>query len=99
MSGQSGPATEAPKAGAPAATSGGQNAPQTSGMSAPIPKGPTSTPKDKVMSVAEAEQVAAGGDVVACREATRKLRLAGVDVPSPLLALAALDPKFYTPQP
>jgi hypothetical protein len=35
---------------------------------------------------------------MACRDASRKLRLAGVAVPAPLLALAALDPKFYKSQ-
>jgi hypothetical protein len=46
------------------------------------------------MSVADAEALAQAGDIAACRDATRKLRLAGVAVPPPLLALAALDLKY-----
>jgi hypothetical protein len=49
------------------------------------------------MSVPDAEALAAGGDPQACRDGTRKLRLAGVAVPPPLLALAALDIKFHWP--
>jgi hypothetical protein len=48
------------------------------------------------MSVADAEALAQAGDIAACRDATRKLRLAGVAVPPPLLALAALDLKYQT---
>jgi hypothetical protein len=50
------------------------------------------------MSVADAEQLAQGNDMGACREAAQKLRLAGVAVPAPLLALAALDLKFFNQQ-
>jgi hypothetical protein len=93
-------ATEAPKpnpAGAPQA--GGQNAPQTSGISAPTPVDATSTPKETVLSVPDAEALAASNDIRACQDASRKLRMAGVAVPPPLLALTALDLKFHNPQP
>jgi hypothetical protein len=50
------------------------------------------------MSVPEAEALAAGNDIRACRDASRKLRMAGVSVPPPLLALTALDLKFHPPQ-
>jgi hypothetical protein len=32
-----------------------------------------------------------------CRDAAQKLRRAGAKMPEPLLALAALDPKYYPP--
>jgi hypothetical protein len=51
------------------------------------------------MDVAAAEQLAAANDLPACREASRKLRLAGVSMPNPLLALTALDPKFHQTEP
>jgi hypothetical protein len=98
-SGQSGVAVEAPKPNAaPAAQGSGQNAPQTSGQSAPIPAPPKATPKESVMTVQEAEALVEGDDMQACRDAGRKLRLAGVAVPPALLALTALDPKFFETQ-
>ena len=51
------------------------------------------------MTVAAAEALAATGDPQACRDGARELRLAGVAVPPPLLALAALDIKFHKPAP
>jgi len=51
--------------------------------------------KLSIVSVEEAESLAQGNDMAACRQAARKLRLAGVAVPNPLLALAALDPKYF----
>jgi outer membrane protein OmpA-like peptidoglycan-associated protein len=94
--GQSGPAIEAPKPNvAPAAQASGQNAPQTSGIAAPVPPAPTSTPKESVLSLAEAEGLANANNMEACREAGRRLRLAGVAVPPPLLALTALDLRFH----
>jgi len=97
-SGQSGPASESPKPNPTAAAPGsGQNAPQTAGLSAPVPAAATSTPKETIMSVPDAEALAATNDHQACRNAARKLRIAGVAVPPPLLALTALDPKFFQP--
>jgi hypothetical protein len=66
-------------------------------LSAPVPAAPTSTPKESILTVPDAEALAAGGDPQACRDGTRRLRLAGVAVPPPLLALAALDIKFHRP--
>jgi len=39
--------------------------------------------------------LAGAGDIRACRDAARRMRLAGVNLPNPLLALTALDLKFY----
>ena len=56
---------------------------------------PATVDKLSIVTVEEAESLAEGNDLVACRQAARELRLAGVAVPAPLLALAALDPKFF----
>jgi hypothetical protein len=37
-------------------------------------------------------------DVLACRDVTQKMRRAGVALPAPLLALAAVDPKILKPE-
>jgi hypothetical protein len=98
-SGQSGVAVESPKPNAAGPAPGsGQNAPQTSGTSAPVPTAATSTPKEKVMDVAAAEELARTNDIAKCRDASRKLRLAGVSMPPTLLALTALDMKFQQRQ-
>lgn len=96
ISGQSGPAHGAPEPNSKSAAQGNvQNAPQTSGLSAPVPKEPTSTPKESVMSVTDAEALAETNDIAACQDAAKELRLAGVAVPPPLLALAALDLQYH----
>lgn len=105
-SGQGGPANMAPEQNAtavgvpPARGSSGdnttaQNAQQSSGLSAPVPTEPASTPKTAVMTVAEAQKLAGAGDIAACRDAARKLRIAGVAMPPPLLALTALDLRYH----
>jgi hypothetical protein len=96
ISGQSGPAHGAPEPNSKTAAQGNvQNAPQTSSLSAPVPTQPASTAKESVMSVTDAEALAQTNDLAACQGAAKELRLAGVAVPPPLLALAALDLKFH----
>jgi hypothetical protein len=51
------------------------------------------------MSVADAEALAEANDIAACKEAAREMRLAGVAMPPPLLALTALDLKFFEQAP
>jgi hypothetical protein len=58
----------------------------------------TGVAKDSVMSLSDAEALAGANDLAACRDATRKLRLAGVAMPPPLLALAALDLQYHQPR-
>jgi hypothetical protein len=95
ISGQSGPAHGSPEPNTKHATQGSvQNAPQTSSMSAPVPTEPTSPPKDSIMTVTEAEKLAENNDIAACQSAGRKLRLAGVVMPPPLLALTALNLRY-----
>jgi hypothetical protein len=46
-------------------------------------------------AVAQAETAAAANDPAGCRASVQTMRRAGVTIPSPLLALGALDPRFY----
>ena len=81
------PAVEAAKAPPPQ----GQNAtpPQTSGQTGPIPQAPPAA-KAPPVSLQEAEAIAQANDIRGCRDAARKMRLAGVAMPPGLLALAGL---------
>lgn len=95
-SGQTGPAHGAPEPNAQAAETGtAQNAELTSSLSAPVPTDTTSTPSGQVLSLAEAEELARANDIAACQRAARELRLAGVGMPPPLLALTALDLQYH----
>jgi hypothetical protein len=95
VSGQSGPAHEAPEPNTEAAAQGNvDNAPQTSGLSAPVPMEATEAEEDVSLSLANAEELADANDIAACQDAARKLRLAGVPMPEPLLALTALDLQY-----
>jgi hypothetical protein len=98
--GQSGVATDSPAPGAASgAASSAQNAPQKDSRSAPVPPSDaTSTPKQAVMTVQEAEALAQANDLQACHDAAQRLRVAGVSMPPPLIALAALDVKFFGAQ-
>ncbi|AWN38474.1 hypothetical protein [Methylobacterium radiodurans] len=52
-------------------------------------------PKPQEATIARIEAAAASGDQLSCRAAAREMRVAGVVMPPPLLALSALDPKFF----
>jgi len=47
------------------------------------------------MKLEEAQALAAANDIAGCQAAARKTRREGVDMPLPLLALAALDLKYH----
>jgi hypothetical protein len=47
------------------------------------------------MKLEEAQALAAANDIAGCQAAARKTRREGVDMPLPLLALAALDLKHH----
>jgi hypothetical protein len=94
-SGHSGPAHEAPKQHTGAASeTGAHKAELKSGLSAPVPKAPATAAKEAVLTVEQAQALAGANDIRACRDAARKLRLAGVAMPPPLLALTALDLQY-----
>jgi hypothetical protein len=59
----------------------------------------TSTPKDAVIDMAKAEELAATNDIGACHKVAREMRVAGVPMPPPLVALAALDLKYHNQAP
>ncbi|MGX7703442.1 hypothetical protein [Methylobacterium sp. Gmos1] len=84
---QTGPGAAGPQGQAQAPS---QAAPAPSG--APAQKGPSPE------QVAQVDAAAGANDVQACRAAARAMRKAGVVMPAPLLALSALDPKFFAQQ-
>lgn len=59
-----------------------------------MPVEPDKTTKESVLSLADAEELASANDIAACQEASRELRLAGIAMPPPLLALTALDLQY-----
>jgi hypothetical protein len=66
-----------------------------SAKSPPPPGAPAPSPKPDPAVIAQLETAAGANDQTACRAAARAMRVAGVVMPPPLLALAALNPKFY----
>lgn len=93
ITGQDGVATDAPEPGKDNAAAGAvANAPQKNSLSAPAPAADvTSTPRGSVLTMEAAQHLADAGDVAQCQKAARKMRVAGVAMPPPLIALAALD--------
>jgi hypothetical protein len=64
---------------------------QSSGMSAPVPP-PDSGQKAPLVTPERARAYLNANDLLACREAVRQMRRAGVPMPDGLIALAALRP-------
>ncbi|WP_407522343.1 hypothetical protein [Methylobacterium oryzisoli] len=81
---QTGPGAPGPQGQAQAAAPSGAAAPPAAGKPTPA-------------MIEQVDAAAATRDVKACRAAARQMRAAGVVMPAPLLALAALDPKFFPP--
>lgn len=96
VTGQDGVATDAPKPSDEKAAAGSvANAPQKESRAAPMPTADvTSTPRESVMTVAQAQELASANDIAQCQDAARKMRVAGVAMPPPLIALAALDLQY-----
>ena len=63
----------------------------------PPPATPAPAPKPDPATIEKIEAAAGANDLAACREAARSMRTAGVVMPPPLLALSALDLKFFQP--
>lgn len=61
----------------------------------PAPRASPPSPKPDEALIARIEAAASANDQLDCRAAVRTMRAAGVVMPPPLLALAALNPKFY----
>jgi hypothetical protein len=69
---------------------------------APAPAAPAPSPKKpSAEQIEKAEAAARDHNLQGCRDAAQDMRKAGVVIPPPLLALAALDLKFFdtTPKP
>lgn len=64
----------------------------------PAPGTPAPGPKPDPATVEKIETAAAANDQAACRAAARSMRVAGVVIPPPLLALSALDLKYFQQQ-
>jgi len=82
-----------------APVSAGNTVVQQANAAAKVPPGPGApapSPKPDEALVAKIEVAAEANDQLTCRSAARTMRVAGVIMPPPLLALSALDPKFYT---
>jgi hypothetical protein len=59
---------------------------------------PPQAPPPKPEALQAAHAAVDQKDILACRDVTQKMRRAGVNLPAPLLALAALDPKILKPE-
>lgn len=96
VTGQKGVATDAPEPGKDNAQAGSvANAPQKDSRAAPVPPADvTSTPKESVLTMEAAQQLAATDDIAQCQKTAREMRIAGIAMPSPLIALAALDLQY-----
>lgn len=96
--GAAGPQGAAQNAAAPPGASPGAPPPPAhpSGQAAqPAAPAPPPAPKPTPAAVEKAENAARDNNLHACRDAAQEMRRAGVAMPAPLLALAALDPKFF----
>lgn len=70
---------------------------QQSQANPPAAAQPPQAPPPSQDQIAAAQSAIDGKDVLACRDAAQKMRRAGVSLPAPLLALAAVDPKILKP--
>lgn len=98
LSGPTKPETQAPTADARPGTSDGKATlahANAAAKSPPAPAASAPSPKPDDAVISRIETAAASNDQVACRAAARTMRVAGVIMTPALLALAALDPKFY----
>jgi hypothetical protein len=64
---------------------------QKSGLAAPVPP-PESAQKPPFVTVEQARGYLNANDLLACQQAARQMRRAGVPMPDGLIALAALRP-------
>jgi hypothetical protein len=78
------------EAGAPGSAEAKQVAGPTQGSAAPPP-----TTNPNAAQVEKAQAAARDGDIGQCRTVAQEMRRAGISMPAPLLALAALDLKFF----
>jgi hypothetical protein len=93
---QAGPGTPGPQAAGkdPAIA---QGTPQPAPTAAPAAPGapPAPAPKPSPVTLEQAEALLGSDNLRGCRDAAQQIRRAGVKMPESLIALAALDPKFF----
>ncbi|MFH6786048.1 MULTISPECIES: hypothetical protein [Methylobacterium] len=90
-SGLSGPVAQTgPGAAGPQGQAQAQS--QAAPAGAPAPKKPSPE------QIAQVDAAAGANDIQACRAAAQSIRRAGVVMPPALIALSALDPKFFAAQ-
>ncbi|MBV9393538.1 MAG: hypothetical protein JOZ84_03915 [Methylobacteriaceae bacterium] len=89
--GQGGP----PPATGDAAKPPAPPAPQQAAAPAPAAPAAPPAPKPTAAQIEKVETAARDHNVQGCRDVAQEMRRAGVVMPPPLLALAALDPKFF----
>jgi len=87
------PPAGAGQPGPPAAGSAAGASVQGSGQAAPVPQAPAAA-GPSADDLAKASAMAGADNLQGCQQAVRKMRLAGVNLPPPLLALAALKPEM-----
>ncbi|TGD96258.1 hypothetical protein [Methylobacterium nonmethylotrophicum] len=78
--------------------SGPQGQAQAQSQAAPAPAGAPAQKGPSPEQVAAVDAAAGANDLPACRAAAQSIRRAGVVMPAPLLALSALDLKFFAAQ-
>jgi hypothetical protein len=92
------PTGEAAPPAAKAAAGDGKSAlaqANAAAKSPPAPGAPAPSPKPDEALIAKIDAAAVSNDQATCRASARAMRVAGVVMPPPLLALAALNPKFF----
>lgn len=90
--GAAGPQGDAQNKAAPVGSTATASGPAT-GAPAATPAAPAA-PKPSAENVQQIENAAAANDLQGCRAAAQTMRRAGVVMPGPLLALAAMSPKL-----
>jgi hypothetical protein len=93
-SGLSAPITTKTGQGAPGPQGAEQKTAAPASAPAPAPTANTAASSGKI-TLDQAEGLAAANDLPGCRNATQTLRRAGAPLPASLLALGALDLKYY----
>ncbi|MDR7037934.1 hypothetical protein J2X36_002687 [Methylobacterium sp. BE186] len=93
---QNGPGASGPQGAAQADAKA--TAPQAAAPATPAaPAAPPPPLKPTPEMIERVDAAARDNSIAACRDAARAMRVAGIPMPAPLLALSALDPKFFTP--
>ncbi|MEA2857495.1 MAG: hypothetical protein QOH98_1816, partial [Methylobacteriaceae bacterium] len=95
--GGGGPPPAAGDAAKPPAPPAQQQAAAPAQTAAPAPAAPTAPPPPKptAAQIEKVETAASDHNLQACRDTAQEMRKAGIVMPPPLLALAALDLKFF----